>query len=355
VPSDRNGLRDNGGEPAVNYFPFRGTHTPEEEEEEEDGQGGGRWTVAPEGHHATQWFGIKRRGGCFGDSLVTPPPPLPLNDRLVHLRVSTVARRRKFQGEAFSAMGSAKALGEFLELTTLQQGRERERERVLVGQHHQQEMEEDDDAQSHDEKHSSVQQHSSVVRWIWREKKNELGEEGREGHRHTCRRHDLMESLYQVNISRRVIFSFCSRYEYRRSCVCHARTEFFSTMMTAAKMTPILAPASASAAELISRTHIEIINPPKKKLRQEIKTKKNPGTRHGNEFGDPLTDDPAEFPSLAVPESDSDGNSSLICFGQFAADSHAGRNLPLDSNFSQMFQRAADVLIFRYLPSSSPP
>jgi hypothetical protein len=33
----------------------------------------------------------------------------PLNDRLVHLRVSTVARRRKFQGGAFSAMGSVKA------------------------------------------------------------------------------------------------------------------------------------------------------------------------------------------------------------------------------------------------------
>jgi hypothetical protein len=41
-------------------------------------------------------------------------------------------------------------------------------------------------------------------------------------------------------------------------------------------MTPILAAASASAAELISLPHIEIIDPPKKKLRQEIKTKNNP-------------------------------------------------------------------------------
>jgi hypothetical protein len=77
-------------------------------------------------------------------------------------------------------------------LATLQQ----DRERVLVGQHHQQEMEEDDDAQSHDENQRKrkqrtdgrqLQQHSSVVRWIWREKKNELGEEreeGREGHTH---------------------------------------------------------------------------------------------------------------------------------------------------------------------------
>jgi hypothetical protein len=40
-------------------------------------------------------------------------------------------------------------------------------------------------------------------------------------------------------------------------------------------MTPILATASASA-ELISLPHIEIIDPPKKKLRQEIKTKNNP-------------------------------------------------------------------------------
>jgi hypothetical protein len=52
-------------------------------------------------------------------------------------------------------------------------------------------------------------------------------------------------------------------------------------------MTPILATALA-AAELISRPQIEIIDPPNK-LRQEIKTKNNPGTRHGNEFGATLT------------------------------------------------------------------
>jgi hypothetical protein len=101
------------------------------------------------------------------------------------------------------------------------------------------------------------------------------------------------------------------------------------TMMTALKMTPIL--ATAPAAELISRPHIEIIDPPNK-LRQEIKTKNNPGTRHGDEFGATLTscgdtpDDLAELPSLAVPGSDSDGNGSLtplICFGQFAAEPHS--------------------------------
>jgi hypothetical protein len=51
---------------------------------------------------------------------------------------------------------------------------------------------------------------------------------------------------------------------------------------------PILATAPASAAELISLPHIEIIDPPNK-LGQEIKTKNNPGTRHGNEFGATLT------------------------------------------------------------------
>jgi hypothetical protein len=128
---------------------------------------------------------------------------------------------------------------------------------------------------------------------------------------------------------------------------------------------PILATAPASAsAELISRTrtHIEIIDPPNK-LRHEIKTKNNPGTRHGDEFGATLTscgdtpDDPAQLPSLAVPGSDSDGNGSLtplICFGQFAADPHAERGLPLDPTFSQMFQRAADVLIFPYAPPPPP-
>ena len=42
-----------------------------------------------------------------------------------------------------------------------------------------------------------------------------------------------------------------------------------------------------------------------------------------------------------MPGSDSDGNGSLtplICFGQFASDPHAGRGLPLDPNFSQMFK-----------------
>jgi hypothetical protein len=134
----------------------------------------------------------------------------------------------------------------------------------------------------------------------------------------------------------------------------------FLAMMTALKMTPPIlatAPTASASAEFISRpqTHIEIIDPPNK-LRQEIKTKNNPGTRHGNEFGATLTscgdtpDDPAELPSLAVPGSDSDGKDSLaplICFGQFAADPHAGRGLPLDPNFS----RAADVLIFPYDPA----
>jgi hypothetical protein len=55
-------------------------------------------------------------------------------------------------------------------------------------------------------------------------------------------------------------------------------------------MTPpiLCVTASASAAELISLPHIEIIDPPNK-LRQEIKTKNNPGTRHGDEFGATLT------------------------------------------------------------------
>jgi hypothetical protein len=128
-------------------------------------------------------------------------------------------------------------------------------------------------------------------------------------------------------------------------------THLFLTMMKALKMTPT---APASAAELISLPHIEIIDPPNK-LRQEIKTKNSPRTHHGNEFGATLTsccdtpDDPVQLPSLAVPGSDSDGNGSLtplICFGQFTADPQAGRGFPLDSNFS----RAADVLIFPYDP-----
>jgi hypothetical protein len=111
--------------------------------------------------------------------------------------------------------------------------------------------------------------------------------------------------------------------------------------MTALKMTP------TAPAELISLPHIEIINPPNK-LRQEIKTKNNPGTRHGNEFGATLIscgdtpDDPAQLPSLAVSGSDSDGNGSLtppICFGQFAADPHShllglSPSLCTSSNFS---------------------
>jgi hypothetical protein len=90
-------------------------------------------------------------------------------------------------------MGSAKAS---VNSSSWRPSNKAERERVLVGQHHQQEMEEDDDAQSHDENQRKrkqrtdgrqLQQHSSVVRWIWREKKNELeeeSEEGREGHTH---------------------------------------------------------------------------------------------------------------------------------------------------------------------------
>jgi hypothetical protein len=112
-------------------------------------------------------------------------------------------------------------------------------------------------------------------------------------------------------------------------------------------MTPaILGLATAPAAELISLPHIEIIDPPKKKLQQQIKTKNKPGTRHGDDFGT-LTfcgdtpDDPAQLPSLAVPEPDSDGNDSLtplICFGQFAADSH-----------SRLFFRPGPVAVVVYL------
>jgi hypothetical protein len=108
-----------------------------------------------------------------------------------------------------------------------------------------------------------------------------------------------------------------------------------------------MTPQFPATAELRTPAHIEIIDPPNK-LRQETKTKKNPGTLHGNE-----SDDPAKLPSLAVPESDSDGNgclTPLICFWQFAADPHAGRGLPLDPNFSEMFQGAMDDLIFRYDP-----
>jgi hypothetical protein len=113
-------------------------------------------------------------------------------------------------------------------------------------------------------------------------------------------------------------------------------------MMTALKMTQ----PSPSSAELISLPHIEIIDP-QNKLRQEIKTKNNPGTRHGDEFGATLTscgdtpDDPAQLPSLAVPGSDSDTNDSLtplICFGQFAADPH-----------SRLFFRPGPVAVVVYL------
>jgi hypothetical protein len=117
-------------------------------------------------------------------------------------------------------------------------------------------------------------------------------------------------------------------------------------MMTALKMTPIL--ATAPAAELISLPHIEIIDPPNK-LRHEMMTKNNLGTRHGNEFGATLTscgdtpDDPVELPSLAVPGSDSDGNDSLtplICFGQFAADPH---------DHSRLFFRPGPFAVVVYL------
>jgi hypothetical protein len=74
------------------------------------------------------------------------------------------------------------------------------------------------------------------------------------------------------------------------------------------EMTPpiLFATAPAPAAELISLPHIEIIDPPNK-LRQEIKTKNNPATRHGDEFGATLTScgDTVQLPSLAVPGSDS--------------------------------------------------
>jgi hypothetical protein len=84
-------------------------------------------------------------------------------------------------------------------------------------------MEEDDDPQSHDENQRrrkqrtdgrQLQQHSSVVRWIWREKKNELEESRsrREG-THTCRRHDLTESLYQVRSRRRLMGGVHRRLE----------------------------------------------------------------------------------------------------------------------------------------------
>jgi hypothetical protein len=151
-----------------------------------------------------------------------------------------------------------------------------------------------------------------------------------------------------------------------------------------------MTPQFPATAELRTPAHIEIIDPPNK-LRQETKTKKNPGTLHGNEFG-ATPDDPAKLPSLAVPESDSDGNGSLtpfISFRQFPAslhsfrgggkitdgvaapsaagslkrdgvaiaphmfpDPHAGSRLSSDPNFSQLFQRAEKNLTFWYSPSS---
>jgi hypothetical protein len=95
-------------------------------------------------------------------------------------------------------------------LATLQQ----DRERVLVGQHHQQEMEEDDDAQSpmrtrgrgssgptEDNCGStavSCDGSGERRRMSWRRR-------ARRGGRvtHTCHRHDLTESLYQVRSRRR--------------------------------------------------------------------------------------------------------------------------------------------------------
>jgi hypothetical protein len=146
----------------------------------------------------------------------------------------------------------------------------------------------------------------------------------------------------------------------------------------------------------VARTHIEIIDLPNK-LQQEVKTNTITGTHHGNEFGATFTpctpDDSAELLSLDVLESDSDGNvspTSLIYFGKFAASlhsfrhagkiahgvaaptsagslkrngvapggashllpvPHAGRGLPLDPNFSQLFHGAADVLLLRSAPS----
>jgi hypothetical protein len=191
--------------------------------------GGARGTP----HHAV-WFRIKRRGGCFGDSPVPSSSPSssssssssPLNDRLVHLRVSTVARRRKFQGGAFSAMGSAKASVDS-RVGALQQGRER----VLVGQHHQQEMEEDDDAQSHDEDQRrrkqrtdgrQLQQHSRVVRWTGERRRMSWGRRERRARggrfTHTCHRHDLTESLYQVRSRRRLMGGVHQRLRFVREC-----------------------------------------------------------------------------------------------------------------------------------------
>jgi hypothetical protein len=163
-------------------------------------------------------------------------------------------------------------------------------------------------------------------------------------------------------------------------------------------LTLTMTPQFSATAELRTPAHIEIIIDPPNNLRQELKTKKNPGTLHGNEFGATLTpcgdtpDDPAKLPSLAVPESDSDRNGSLtpfISFRQFPAslhsfrgggkitdgvaapsaagslkregvaiaphmfpDPHAGRRLSSDPNFSQLFQRAEKNLTFWYSPSS---
>ena len=68
-------------------------------------------------------------------------PPLPLNDRLIHLRVSTVAWRLKFREELSRPWAQPK-----LRWIPVGDPPTRQRERVLVGQHHQQEMEEDDDS-----------------------------------------------------------------------------------------------------------------------------------------------------------------------------------------------------------------
>jgi hypothetical protein len=115
-------------------------------------------------------------------------------------------------GRSFLGHGLSQGFGGFLELATLQQDREREREFLLDSTTSRKwrktmmpraTMRTRGGSSGLTER--QLQQHSSVVRWIWREKKNELreeSEEGREGHTHTCHRHDFMESLHQVRSRR---------------------------------------------------------------------------------------------------------------------------------------------------------
>jgi hypothetical protein len=87
-------------------------------------------------------------------------------------------------------------------------------------------------------------------------------------------------------------------------------------------MTPSPSPVTPATATTTARAPAAELRTP---AWSDIKIIDSTGTRVGNEFGSTLGGT-AEFPFLAVPESDNDGNGfpSLISFDEFATSLHSG-------------------------------